>query len=171
MDPKPQHQSYQEQKIPVKGKRPIVILVILIIIIIFLSQILYSFVIPRVTLDLKTIYHEATSGGGTGGLINVNTKATNSGTVEVRDFQISVDVLNSTRDLLVNDTYEKNILLPGQSYELKVATNGNCLETFYIIVEVQFKTSNDEYYEKFMYKTHEDAMNIGFEDTIFDWGF
>jgi len=71
----------------------------------------------------------------------------------------------------VNDTYEKGILSPGQSYELKVVTNGNCYETFYIIVEVQFKTSNDKYYEKFMYKTHEDAMNIGFEDSIFDWGF
>lgn len=161
----------RDLKIPVKGKKLVFVLVFAIILIIIIAQILYLVAIPRVTIDLKTIYHEATSGGGTGGLINVNSKVINSGTVEVRDFKITLSVLDSNKTLLINDSYSKNILSPGQDYELKLITNGNHLTTFYMILEVQFETSNNEYYEKYMYKTHEDAMNIGFEDTIFDWGF
>jgi hypothetical protein len=161
----------QPLKIPVKGKKPVIILVVVVILIILFSQLLYTFVIPRVTIDLKTIYHEATGGGGTGGLINVNTKIVNSGTVEARDLEVKVEVLNSTKKLLTNDTYYEDILSPGESYELKLTTNGNCFETFYIVVEVQFDTSNKDFYEKYEYKTHEDAMNIGFQDSIFEWGF
>ena len=111
-----------------------------------------------------------TGGGGTGGLINVNSKIENSGTVEARDFQISVSVYNSTRKLLTNSTFTQDILSPGQSHEVKLSTQGNCYENFYITVEIQFQTSDNDYYEKYNYETHEDAMNIGFEDSIYNWG-
>ena len=160
----------KDEKVHVKGKRAVITLVIMIILIIILAQVLYYYVIPRVTIDARTVYHEATGGGGTGGLINVNSKIENSGTVEARDFQVSVSVYNSTRKLLTNSTYTKSILSPGQSHEVKLSAQGNCYEDFYIIVEIQIQTSGDDYYEKYNYKTYEDAMNIGFEDSIFSWG-
>lgn len=159
------------EKPKIKGKKFVIILVILIIIIIIFAQLLYTYVIPRVTIDLKTVYHEATGGAGTGGLVNVNTKLINSGTVEVTDLIIIVSVFDSTKTLLTNETYNQQTVSPGTDYELKLVTNGNCYEAFYIEIAIRFETTNNEYNEKFTYKTYEDAMNIGFEDNIFDWGF
>ena len=154
----------------IKGKKFVVLFVVTILLSLLISQILYLYVIPRVTLDVRTVYHEATGGGGTGGLINVNSKIINSGTVEARGVEISVKLLNSNKSVLVNKSYYQNILSPGESHELKLITNGNCYEDYYIIVEIQFETSNSEFIEKYNYKTHEDVMNIGFEDSIFQWG-
>ena len=84
---------------------------------------------------------------------------------------MTLSIFDKNEVLLSNKTYQKSVVSPGDSHEIKLITNGNCLETFYIVLEVQFNTPNDEYYEKYNYRTHEDAMNIGFEDSIFDWGF
>jgi hypothetical protein len=153
----------------VKGKKQVIIIIITIIMVILISQLLYSYVIPRVTLDLKTVYHEATGGGGTGGLVNVNSKIINSGTVEAKDLKIFIQVLDFNEEILINETFTEDTFSPGQAHEVKLVTNGNCYTDFFIILEVQFYTSGNEYYEKFRYKTHEDAMNIGFEDSIFSW--
>ena len=72
---------------------------------------------------------------------------------------------------MVNETYDQEILLPGDSNELKINTRGNSYEQFFIIVEISFYTAKKEYSKKYLYETHEDAMNIGFEDSIFDWVF
>jgi hypothetical protein len=155
----------------IKGKRAVIILIVVLLIVFISAQILYWYVLPRITIDLKTVYHEATGGGGTGGLINVNSKFVNSGTVEVDNFKISITILNSTQIVLVNNTFDQDIVSPGDSHELKLTTNGNCFETFYIILEIQFDMGKNEYSKKYLYETHEDAMNIGFKDSIFDWVF
>jgi hypothetical protein len=160
----------QYSKGKVRGKKGVFVVVITIILVFIIAQVLYYYVIPRVNIDLKTVYHEATGGGGTGGLINVNTKVVNSGTVEARDFQMTLSVYNSTEVLLINKTYSNDILSPGKEYELKVVTNGNSYEDFYITLEVEFTTSDNDYFERYNYKTYEDPMNIDFEDSIFKWG-
>ena len=158
------------QRNRVKGKRLIILSIFIILILFLSSQLLYFYVIPRTTLDLRTNYHEALGGGGTGGLINVNSKFINSGTVDIENFNITVTVLNNTKILLVEETYDQALVKPGDNYELKLATNGNCFETFYIIVELNFETQKNEYSRKYLYETYEEAMNIGFEDSIFNWG-
>jgi hypothetical protein len=167
--------EYEDENPPekknVKGKKLIIFSIFLILIIILSAQILYSYVIPRVTIDFKTTYHEATGGGGTGGIINVNTKFINTGTTDIEDFSITVTILNSTESILINKKFQQDLVAPGDSHEIKLTTNGNCFETFYIILETQFNSDKSEYNEKYLYTTHEDAMNIGFEDTIFEWGF
>jgi hypothetical protein len=135
----------------VKGKKFIIISIIIILIIFISAQLLYLYVIPRVTIDLKTNYHEATGGGGTGGLINVNSKFINSGTVDVENFIITVTVLNKTKDILVKKTYEQDIVEPKDNYELKLVTNGNSYETFYVIVELEFETDDNDYSKKYLY--------------------
>jgi len=155
----------------IKGKKLVFIMVFLVLLIFIFSQVLYFYVIPRITIDLKTVYHEATGGGGTGGSINVNTKFINSGTVEVENFIILVTILDNSKTLLVNETYNQGTMSPGNSHELKFTTNGDTFKTFYIIVELQFNNGNNDYSKKYLYETHEDSMNIGFEDQIFDWGF
>lgn len=171
MAKKTQNVKIGDNDIPVKGKKAVIIAVILIIIILFFGQIIYVYVIPRITLDFKTVYHEATGGGGTSGLFNINTKFKNSGTIEVNNFVLSLKVYNSTRAVLQSKVYESDFISAGESKQIKIISNGNCFETYYIEIEVEFFVDNEEYYEKFNYETYEDAMNIGFEDTIFDWGF
>ena len=161
----------RSKEVTVKGKKAVIISIVLILLILVIAQVSYLYVIPRVTIDLKTVYHEATGGGGSGGLVNLNSKFINSGTVDVNDFKMKVAIFDSNKVLLKNETFEQSLVSPGDSHEIKLITNGNCYETFYIELEIEFNTDNNEYYEKYNYKTHEDAMNIGFEDTIFDWGF
>jgi hypothetical protein len=160
-----------DEKPKVKGKKLIIVTIFIILIILISAQLLYWYVIPRLTIDFKTTYHEATGGGGTGGIINVNTKFINSGTVEVEDLTLKITLLNTTQTILIDKTYEQGIVSPGDQYELKVVTNGNTFETFYIIVEAKFSTGNNDYNKKYLYETHEDAMNIGFEDSVFEWDF
>ena len=155
----------------VKGKKLVIILVIVILLILIFGQLLYYFVLPRVSIDLKTVYHEAMGGGGTGGLININSKFINSGTVDVENLKITVTILDSTNKLLTNETHEQGIVNPNDNHEVKLKTNGNTFEKFYIIVEIEFNTEKNEYSKKYLYETHEDAMNIGFEDNISDWIF
>ena len=171
MSKKSQYVEKGDKYIPVKGKKGVIFAVILIIIIIVLGQVLYLYVIPRLTIDFKTVYHEATGGGGTGGLFNVNTKFKNSGTLEVNNFVLSLKIFNSTKAVLKSEVYESDFISAGESKQIKIISNGNCFETYYIEIEVEFFVDNEDYYEKFNYKTYEDAMNIGFEDSIFDWGF
>jgi hypothetical protein len=159
------------EKVKVKGKKLVVILVILIIIGFIFAQVLDLYVLPRVTIDLKTTYHEATGGVGTGGQMNGNTKIINSVTMDISDIIVRLSLLDSTKTLLTNETYVEGVLSPGASHELKLLTNGNCFKKFYIELEVEFETGNEQYYERYVYSTHEDAMNIGFENSIFDWGF
>jgi len=161
----------QKVKKTVKGKKPVFIGVVLIIVIIIFAQLLYWYVIPRVNVDLKTVYHEATGGAGTGGSINVNSKYINIGTESLNNFKITLSIRDSTRSLLATKTHEESLISPGAEHELKLVTNGNCYEKFYIELEVKFRAADSDYYEKYSYETYEDAMNIGFEDSIFDWGF
>ena len=165
------HLKNSQSNTKVKGKRMVIVSVFIIIILVLCSQLLYQYVIPRVTIDLRTGYHEALGGGGTGALINVNSKFINSGTIEIEDFQMTVTVLNSSQHVLTTDSFEQELISPGEDYELKLKTNGNCFETFFIELIVQFSTKDKDYHEKYLYKTHEDTMNIGYDDTIFDWGF
>jgi len=164
IEPNPDHKR-------IKDKKAVIILVIVIILILIISQILYYFVLPRVTVDLRTVYHEATGGGGTGGLININSEITNSGTVDINSLEITIIVLNSTDVMMINENYYHGLLTPGESHEIKLVTNGNCYEDYYITVDIHFETTNQEFSEKFNYRTHEDAMNIGFHDSIFKWEF
>jgi hypothetical protein len=155
----------------VKGKKPIFASVIIILIVFFTSQTLYLYIIPRVTVELDTVYHEAIGGGGTGGAINVNSKFENSGTVEIQNFILTVSLLNSSKGRLVDDTYSMDLVEPGDSHELKLFTYGNSFEKFFIIVEIEFETNDREFNKKYLYETHEPTMNIGFEEEIFEWGF
>ena len=155
----------------VKGRRAVVSFLVILLLILAIGFVSYTYIIPRVTIDLKTVYHEATAGGGTGGLINLNTKISNTGTVDANDCQVNISIYNSSEELLTAKSFEYSTLSPGEEHELKLISSGNCLETFHFILEVEFEANGNEYYERYNYKTHEDAMNIGFEDQIFEWGF
>ena len=155
---------------PVKGKKPVIIGVIVIVVIILVANALYMFIIPRVNLEIITLYNEGIGGGGTGGMININTKLKNSGTVSIEDIDITIIVMNETN--VQRDELESTgiTLSPSEDHELKLNFIGNHYLTYFIFVDVTFYASGDEYTKSYSYKTYEDPMNIKFEDDVSDWG-
>jgi hypothetical protein len=157
--------------LPVKGKKPVIIGVIVIVVIILVANALYMFIIPRVNLEIVTLYNEGIGGGGTGGMININTKLKNSGTVSIEDIEITITVMNET-NVQRGDLESTGITLdPSEDQELKLNFIGNHYLTYFIFVDIIFYASGDEYTKSYSYKTYEDPMNIKFEDDISDWGF
>ena len=164
-------QKKDDGKLPVKGKKPIIIGILLIVIIIVVANVLYFFVIPRVNLEVITLYNEGIGGGGTGGMININTKLKNSGTVSIEDLEITITIINETNFQRGELESSGLTLSPSEDEELKLNFIGNHYLTYYIFIDLVFYANGDEYTKSYSYKTYEDPMNIKFEDDISDWGF
>ncbi len=163
--------SETKPKAKVRGKKAIIVGVVVIVIIILLANALYFFVLPRVNLEIITVYNEGIGGGGTGGMININTKLENIGTLKLDDLTITITVLNSTKyqmDRLVTSNIQ---ISPSNDKEIKLNFIGNHYETYYIELELSFYSNQDDYKKSYSYVTHEDPMNIKYEDEIFEWGF
>jgi flagellar basal body-associated protein FliL len=160
-----------DTKPKVRGKKAIIVGVIVIAIIILLANVLYLFVLPRVNLEIITVYNEGVGGGGTGGMININTKLKNIGTVKIDDLTITVTVFNSTDHQMDKLVSPDNQISPSNDREIKINFIGNHYETYYIEVELSFYSNQKNYDDDYSYKTYEDSMNIKFEDEIFEWGF
>ena len=156
---------------PVKGKKPIILGVIIIVIIILIANALYIFILPRVDLKIVTLYNEGIGGGGTGGMININTKLKNSGTVSITDIDITITVFNVTNVQRGELESTGNTLSPAEDHEFKLNFIGNHYLTYYIFIDISFYASGEEYTKSYSYKTYEDPMNIKFEDEVSDWGF
>lgn len=104
-------------------------------------------------------------------MININTKLENIGTLKLDDLTITITVLNSTKyqmDKLVTSDIQ---ISPSNDREVKLNFIGNHYETYYIELELDFYSNHKDYKKSYSYVTHEDPMNIKYEDEIFEWGF
>ena len=60
-----------------------------VLILVLLSFGTYQWIIPRTDLEVRTVYHEAPGGGGTGGTVNINVLLTNLGNREIGSLECS----------------------------------------------------------------------------------
>ena len=122
-------------------------------------------------LEIITVYNEGIGGGGTGGLININTKLKNVGTVSIDELVITITTLNSSNYQMHRLISPDNYLSPSEDHEVRQNFIGNHYETYYIQINIAFYSNGKNYNKTLSHKTYEDPMNIKFEDEIFDWGF
>ena len=148
-----------------RGSRKWIIPVV-ILVIVLLAFISYRWIIPRTELEIRTIYHEAIAGGGTGGSINVNVLLTNEGNREVTDLTCSVIITQKGEGTVTEQMVEDVALERGDNTEIKIRFTGNQFSTYVIHLQVDFISSGEDHSGAFTHETHEDVMNILFLDTL-----
>jgi len=131
---------------------------------------LYSFIIPRVGAELTVVYHEASGGGGTGGVININIKVENTGNLPLDDIEVRFIVQNDTGSPQANASDTHYQIAPGGEEEFKNFFFGSQYEDYTIIIDISFDAGDIRYSETYTYETWEPDMTIQFTEKISDWG-
>jgi cell division protein FtsL len=138
-----------------KGKKIFVMIILLII----LASLLFYLFVPRVQLSVKTDFIETPSG------IFVVCETSNSGTVPIKDLNVTFQVLNAT-DAIINSTmFSAYVLERGDQTGGYVHYFGNQFESYTILVTVHFYSYGQEFQRTFSYLA-KDYMRISFEDNV-----
>jgi hypothetical protein len=157
----------------VKGKRAVYFGLVVIAIIILASMGLYSYVLPRVDVELVTVYHESTGGVASSGSININTQIRNEGTKTIEDLNMSIIISDPDTGEIkqqLSDSFLK--ISRGDKEEPRMEFFGDHYEPYKITILVSFKSSGKAYIREFVYDIEtDDAMNLIFEERIFEWRF
>jgi hypothetical protein len=161
----------EPEKPPVKGKKTILVGLVIIAIIILAGSGIYYYILPRVEVELTTVYHEATGGASSGGLINVNTQIKNVGTKSLEDINVSLEVTDSESEKIVasysNSYYKIEI---GEKEEPRVEFMGNHYLPYRIHVKIEFSADGKIFSREFTYNTGDkEAMNLIYKEKIFEW--
>lgn len=163
----------EEKRKSPKGKKLILYTLFIITIIIFAGAGIYYYIIPRVEVELVTVYHEGTGGASSGGIINVNTQISNKGTRIIENINISLEVIDpETNEVMVSFDAFFNKINQGGIEEPKLDFMGDHFKAYSIKVKLDFSASGNYYSKEYFYEVEEnDAMNLFFREEISEWGF
>ena len=123
----------------------------------------YVFVVPRVQLNITTVYHQSFSG------TSVQTKVENKGTYDVQNLEINLSVIKKESGELVdykNDTIE--LFEPRNSFKIGFTFEGPQIKTYLIKLSLIFESEGLDYNESFEYEIKE-YMNRNWEEKVTDW--
>lgn len=137
-----------------------------VLLVIILSFATYQWIIPRTDLEVRTVYHEAPGGGGTGGTININVLFTNLGNREVRSLECDVSISILDEGVVTRHSSGPDTLSSDENIEIKITHTGSHYVTYVIDLEVSFECSGDSHSRTMSYQTVEDTMNIVFVENL-----
>ena len=123
----------------------------------------YVFVVPRVQLNITTVYHQSFSG------TSVQTKVENKGTYDVQNLEINLSVIKKESGELMeykNDTIE--LFETRNSFKLGFTFEGPAIKTYLIKLTLNFESEGVDYNESFEYEI-KDYMNNNWEEKVTDW--
>ncbi|MGA1792961.1 MAG: hypothetical protein ACMUHM_03330 [Thermoplasmatota archaeon] len=127
---------------------------------------MYQWVVPRTDLEIRTVYHEAPGGGGTGGTIHFNVLLSNMGNREISSLECSVLVQLKGGGKVASHDMEPEMLAPGDNMEIKITYIGSQYDTYIIDIDVRFDCSGDTHTGSLDYETKEDLMNMVFVENM-----
>lgn len=136
-----------------------------LVVILLFSFATYQWIIPRTELEIRTVYHEAPGGGGTGGMINLNVLLTNWGNREVEDLDCTAVIRETGGSEMGRGIIEGESLLRKDNVEIVIQFVGSQFNTYDIELSIRFGCTGNTYINEFSYSTFEDQMNIVFVDT------
>ncbi|MBN1539913.1 MAG: hypothetical protein JW939_07195 [Candidatus Thermoplasmatota archaeon] len=148
-----------EKKLP--WMAPLVVLIVLLI-----SFGMYQWAIPRTELEVRTVYHEAFGGGGTGGTVNVNILLSNLGNRNLRSLECSVSVRLKDGGSVGKHDPDPSDLAAGENIEIRITCIGSHYETYIIDMDVRFDCSGNTHLRSLSYETREDTMTLVFVENI-----
>lgn len=157
------------RRVEVRGKRAVLAGVAVAALLVFTGFLLYTYVIPRVQLDILTMYHEDPGSGGTGGNIRVNVLLENSGTLVIKDLELVLAVEDGEGNLLAR-SYHNTTISPGNDAQPRVSFRGDQYATYFIQLRISFVSNDDRFEEVYRYDTSGEAMNQPHSETMGAWG-
>ena len=107
-----------------------------VLMVILLSFASYQWIIPRTNLEVRTLYHEAPGGGGTGGTININVLLTNLGNRNVNSLECDVTLSIMDVGVVTRHSMEPDTLVKDENIEIKITYTGSHYDTYLIALEV-----------------------------------
>ena len=137
-----------------------------VLIIVLISFGTYQWIIPRTDLEVRTVYHEAPGGGGTGGTININVLLSNLGNREISSLESTVSVMLKTGGKVSNHETGPDTLASGDNIEVKITYIGSQYDTYLIEIQLRFDCSGDTHTTTLNYETKEDVMNLVFVKNL-----
>ena len=139
---------------------------LIVLLLILAGVVSYQWLIPRTDLEVRTVYHEATGGGGTGGLIHVNILLTNWGNREISDLhcRYTVSIVNGSE--MAHHESSSMILQRKDNAELKLDFVGSQYWEYLIEIQISFTGSSGKVSKDLAYNTFEETMNIVFIERI-----
>ncbi|MFW3146285.1 MAG: hypothetical protein ACMUIE_05690 [Thermoplasmatota archaeon] len=138
--------------------------VVLIVILVVFSM--YQWVIPRTDLEVRTVYHEAPGGGGTGGGININILMTNKGNRDIEELTCFARVRDQEGEVVAFREVESLFMESRENVELKLHFVGSQYETYRISLDLDFSSVGRQYSRDLTYTTVEDTMNLVFVEKV-----
>jgi hypothetical protein len=137
-----------------------------VIVLVIISIISYQFIVPRTSLEVRTVYHESPGGGGTGGIINVNVLLSNRGNRDLTDIACTVLVRDGSGSVLSRDGLEGTSLRSRDNTELRLSFVGNHYSTYTITLTIELVSMGDTLAREIVHTTREDSMNLVFVDRL-----
>lgn len=137
-----------------------------VLLVILLSFATYQWIIPRTNLEVRTVYHEAPGGGGTGGTININVLFTNLGNREIKSLECDAVVSVMGGGVVARHSSDPEDLVKGENIEIKITYIGSHYDTYLIDLDVSFECSGDSHSRSMSYRTVEDTMNLVFVENL-----
>jgi hypothetical protein len=137
-----------------------------VLLVILLSFATYQWIIPRTDLEVRTVYHEAPGGGGTGGTININVLFTNLGNRDVSSLECDVTVTIKGDGVVTRHSSGPETLSMDDNVEIKITHIGSHYVTYLIDLDISFECSGDSYSNTMNYETIEDTMNLVFVENL-----
>jgi len=142
----------------------VVPLVVLVVILTLFAS--YQWIIPRTDLEVRTVYHEAPGGGGTGGTININILLTNLGNRDVSSLDCHATIYIKGGGVVTRHSIVDEVLTQGENVEIKLVHIGSQYETYRLDIDVSFDSVGNSHLENLEYETREDLMNMVFVENI-----
>lgn len=152
-------------KVPVEGRKMVWTIVIIVSMLIVLGLIGYHYIIPRVRLDVKVIYHEGMLLGET----NLHVCLTNSGTKDVKNVCLIVNVSETNGKGLENSTSYFPSIPTDEKESLHMNFSGDRNIRHIISVVLSFSSGGNDYHRKWNLREDGKYMNVAFERSVIDW--
>lgn len=147
-----------------EGRRWFIPLIaISLVLIIFAS---YQWIIPRTDLEVRTVYHESPSGGGTGGVININVLMINKGNRRITGLDCMVIVRDLNGKEVGRNMVEEMDIGNGANTEISITVIGSQYNSYSINIDLDFETTGGSRERSIQHITTEDVMNLVFVNNI-----
>lgn len=139
---------------------------VMAIAIVVVGFVAYQWIIPRTNLEVRIVYHESPSGGGTGGVMNINVLLTNKGNREISELYCMVIVREAGGKEVARNLVEEMDLGAGSNAEITLTFIGSQYKNYDISTELDFATAGGSREKMLEYTTSEEQMNLVFVENI-----
>jgi len=166
------------RRVIIRGKRPILRTLMALAVILVVGLSLYTYVIPRTDVTIRTIYHEAPGGGGTSGVMNLNVLVSNTGTLELENFTLTIEVTDREGEVVETEDQDGNVsglyvfsrdIAPRDQQQPRVKFRGDQHSTYFFYIEVSFRSGDERFFEVLRYDTRGADMNQEHVERITQW--